>query len=73
LHLIKKIKNKKPIIYNKTDVVSVLNGVEELKVEKPVLDNIKTFLDTYEEVSIYENIKYFILIQTIIFYHFYIN
>lgn len=62
LHLNKKIKNRLPIIYEKSDTLSLLNHPEELKVEAEVLNKMKAFLDVYEEVSIYNiMIKFLIL------------
>ncbi|XP_011496131.1 PREDICTED: putative ATP-dependent RNA helicase DHX30 [Ceratosolen solmsi marchali] len=43
LHLVRKIKNKKPVLYNKLEIKSVFNYFEELKIEKPALENIKNF------------------------------
>lgn len=56
LHLKKKIKNRLPVFYEKSETISILTNPVELKVDTEILSEMNIFLDAYEKVSIYTDL-----------------
>ena len=56
LHLNNRIKNRLPVIYEKSEVSSILNKPEVFELKEDVRKSINDFLEEYERVSLWKQI-----------------